>query len=164
MEIGEHNRHRIRTQIIKIIAHLHEARRQLTLCEDHDKVVRNAGKIEGIATLQLDTGNISETLDSTRQALQLSISECVRQADVLRNAMDNPYNTPPPITGRFLSLAKLTESQRQMVRAGDMPYSDCPTNFGVVPTDQNKKPPKPRKVPDPPPKRVRRKPDSRMPI
>lgn len=150
MEIPEFNRHRIRAQLIKIIAHVHEARRQLNLCDDHEKIIRNASNIKGIATLQLDfKSNICERLNDYRNSLSCFIQITAATITVLEQAMDNPNNTMPPERGRFLALVDRTPLQRTLIRDGLMPYSDQPTHYHQVPTDQNLKPHKPRKLPVP---------------
>lgn len=167
MQLPEFNRHRIRAQLLKIIAHLHEARKQIHLCEDHEKIVRNANKIVGIAPLQLDTPGFTERVDALSANITLVITEGVSQADALRDSMDNPNNRTPPITGRFLSLEGLTAEQRSLARDGRLPHSDIPTHHPVIDPLHQTKPPKPNKralaYKSPPPK-PRRKLRNEMPI
>lgn len=166
MEIPEFNRHRMRTQIIKIIVHVYEAQKQLNLCDDHEKIIRNASLLPGIATLQLDfKSTICEGLDQLRSDLTTFITLAGATNDILEAGMDNPNNTSPPERGRFLALVDRTPLQRQLIREGHMPYSDIPKHYHQVPVNQNLSPHKPRKHnPDPPKKRIKRKPRNEMPM
>lgn len=164
MEIPEFNRHRIRAQIIKIIAHVHEARKQLTLCDEHEKIIRNASNLEGIATLQLDFKILCDNIDFLRDTATLRIMQLSEAALILYNAMDNPNNTMPPMHGRFLALVDRTPLQRTLIREGLMPYSDLPTHYHQIPKDQNLKPGKPRKLPPKPTPKKRKPKRKDMPL
>jgi len=147
MEIAEIHKHRIRAQLIKIIGHLREARVALNYSQDNVKVVKNAQDIKEIATLQLDTASIPTRIEAVSDEIEKVISHLVSQAEILRSSMDNPNNRPPPIVGRFLSLAGLTTMQRQMARDGSLPYSDTPTHYPIIDPNRQDPPPTPKPLP-----------------
>lgn len=164
MEIPEANRHRIRGQLIKIIAHLHKARHEINHCELHAKMVRNAKDIDGIATLQLDFKGWLYLLDVIQAQIDSSIGEAAHMAFKIKEIMVQPHNSPPPLYGRHTQLDNLTPIQRILVREGKLNLEPTvPTHFHIIPNTTKPKP-KSRKLPPPLPKRKRRKPDNRMPI
>jgi hypothetical protein len=164
MELPEYNRHRIRTQLIKIIARLREARMEINLSDTNIKIIRNAQTLEGIATLQLDFTDAIAQIDAVTDQIASTINTLVSQADILRQAMEHPDAPAPPLTGAFLSFPNLTAEQRSLAREGHLPYTDTPTHH--TPANPNRPPatpaPLPEKVLLPYPKR--RKPRNDMPI
>jgi len=148
MEPPEFHKHRIRTQLLKIIGHLREARMELNRCDDHMKYVQNASEIEALATLQLETKVVPQIIQNLNDEITKGIDHCVNQAAILQSAMANPNNKMPPIVGRFLSLSGLTRTQKILATEGHLPYSDQPTHHFVIDPNQQRKPAKPRKLPD----------------
>lgn len=163
MEIPEFNRHRIHKQLIKIISHIQTARHQLVLCDEHEKVIRNASNIPGIATLQLNFSLMCDEISLNRMRLSTLINLYSTTADTVEKAMDNPNNTAPPIRGKFLEIPGVTHLQRQLIREGHMPYEDNPTHYIQVPTNQNTKPKQPKPV-NPDPKKKPKKKRKDMPL
>ena len=167
MEIPEFNRHRIRTQLLKIIAHLRDARMDINQCEEHLHIVEPASNIEGVATLQLDTLGFCKLIDVIASMTDSAIGEASNIANKLKESMEHPLDLHPPISGKHLLLPGMTAMQRHLIRSGAMEHSDVPTHATVIDPNHHNRPRKPinpKRTPPLPPKYKPKKKRNEMPI
>lgn len=116
MEIDEHWLHSHRRQVIKILTHLTDARKQIGLADDHAK------KIGG----QSDYCRFIESnIDALYTGLQETITLCGQAAQQFKEQMSDPTAKPSPIRGA-LQWKDVSPFQRSLINEGKLSIDDIP--------------------------------------
>lgn len=110
MEWDEFQRHSQRRQLVKVVGHLLDSRRALSLAV---APIKNIGSANEKAT------DIEQNIDVLCQGINDTLALAGQLADEFKREMTEPNANPPPITASCYKF-KLTPMQRALQREGKL--------------------------------------------
>lgn len=116
-----------RRQVVKTLGHLLDVRKHLLLALEHTKLMGSTNP-----TTEAVEQNVSALFDGVQETVAL----CGQAAEQIKNEMQDPNATPPPIKGNMG--IDLTPFQRALIREG-VEFETMPK---YVPTEREKKLPR----------------------